>query len=364
MDKEDTTDYILLDDQTKLHWLPKDRNLYFNKTTLIFGAPQSGKTTIVDEIMYLCKDVIPNIFVIAPTNASNNTYTGKVPRRCIKPDMDINWLESLLKRQHYLAEVYQNRNDLTILKKLFTCVATNGDIRVVQSIIKRSSDALKYIDKRDWTFAKKKTQRGEVERIRDKNLARYFRNIIRKNKAKLLARPDFNVLERAAIEYLDINPNILLIFDDCASRFKKWYRQTTAFKEIFYNIRWLHLTVIITTQDDKEIDSELRKTSMVQIYTSAQIACANFERSSNYYQKDVKLKSQKCISAVFDQPRGEPPHYRKLVYIRGEIDPFRYMIADIYDNFRFGCSNLWAIDKKINEKDNTVEKNPFFEKCK
>lgn len=356
--------YILLEDQTKIHGLPKDKYLYLNKSTVIFGAPQTGKTTIVDEIMYLCKDSIPNIFVIAPTNASNNTYSGKVPKRCIKSEMDVGWLETFLKRQRYLAEVYQNCNDLNTLKNLFIKVATDGDIRIVKSIIKRSSDAIKYIEKRDWLFAKKKAQRVEVERIRDKNLANYFRNAIRKNKALLEARMDLSTLERAAIEYLDLNPDALLIFDDCASHFKKWYRQTTAFKEMFYNIRWLHLTVIITTQDDKEIDSELRKTSMVQIFTSAQIACANFERGSNFYQKDVKLRSQRCIKAIFDQPKGEPPHYRKLVFLRGETEPFRFTIADIYDDFKFGCHAVWELDRKINEKDNTLEKNPFFEKCK
>ena len=36
--------------------------------------------------------------------------------------------------------------------------------------------------------------------------------------------------EKCALMYLDFNPNILLILDDCASKFKKWYKKTNVIK--------------------------------------------------------------------------------------------------------------------------------------
>ena len=54
----------------------------------------------------------------------------------------------------------------------------------------------------------------------------------------------------------DFNPNIMLILDDCASQFKKWYKKSSIIKQIFYEGRWRFFTTVITAQDDKEIDSD------------------------------------------------------------------------------------------------------------
>ena len=70
---------ITLPDKTKLKWFEKDYKNYLNKTTIVYGRTNSGKSTIIEEIMYLCKDYIPTVFVIAPTNSSNNAYTNKIP---------------------------------------------------------------------------------------------------------------------------------------------------------------------------------------------------------------------------------------------------------------------------------------------
>jgi hypothetical protein len=126
----------------------------------------------------------------------------------------------------------------------------------------------------------------------------------------------------------------------------------------------MSLTVIITSQDDKEVDSELRKNSMVTFFTTPQAATANFERSSNSYSKYEKEMAREAIKTVFKQTPGEPVHYQKLCYIRGEQDPFRYTIADLYDDFKFGCQALWELDKKIGNEDTIDPSNPFFGKSK
>ena len=47
---------LCLSDKTKLKWLPKNHKDYLNRTTIIYGRTNSGKSTIIDDIMYLCKD--------------------------------------------------------------------------------------------------------------------------------------------------------------------------------------------------------------------------------------------------------------------------------------------------------------------
>lgn len=37
------------------------------------------------------------------------------------------------------------------------------------------------------------------------------------------------------------------------------------------------------------------------------------------------------------------------------MDPFRYTIADIYDNFRFGCPGLWKMCDKLTRENNVCD---------
>ena len=155
----------------------------------------------------------------------------------------------------------------------------------------------------------------------------------------------------------------MLILDDCASTFKKYYKKSNVIKKIFYEGRHRYFTTVITTQDDKEIDSELRKNSMISIFTSPQASIANFERTSNNYPKHEKEKSRVCITTIFNQEKNQPRHYRKLVYMRDDPEPFRYTEAELYDDFRMCGDSLWNFNKKIGNKLNAFNKhNPFFEK--
>ena len=114
----------------------------------------------------------------------------------------------------------------------------------------------------------------------------------------------------------------------------------------------------------KEIDSELRKNSMVNIFTTAQISTSAFERASNGYPKHVKERSKLAIETVFKQDINKAKHYQKLVYIQNLQDPFRFLISDLYDEFRICCDSVWELEQKIGEKTgyDEEENNPFFTK--
>ena len=47
--------------------LDKDEKYFLNKYNFIWSS-NSGKSTIVMEILYLLKDHVPNIFVFSPTS--------------------------------------------------------------------------------------------------------------------------------------------------------------------------------------------------------------------------------------------------------------------------------------------------------
>ena len=363
MDEEEK--FLLLENGHKLQLLPKDPKLFLHKTTLIFGGAQSGKTTILDEIMYLCKDIIPNIFVFSSTNTSNNTFTGKIPSNCIASEMHLEWLEKFCNRQKHITEIAKLTNTIDILRPIFKMVASNHNIAHVNAVIKRAKEYLISLDlNQQWNYAKKKAQKLAVTRKRDNTIIQMFKHVIRYHKCRIETMPNLTDIQRTVVEYLDVNPDAMLIFDDMASEFKKWFKKTSLFKKIFYEIRWMSLTVIITSQDDKEIDSELRKNSMVTCFTTPQAATSNFERASNSYSKYEKDMARESIKTVFKQIPAEPVHFQKLCYIRGDQDPFRYIIADLYDDFQFGCQALWELDKKIGNTNTINHANPFIKNKK
>lgn len=354
---------LTLSDRTKLHWFPKTHKHYLNKTTVIYGRTRSGKSTIIEEIMHLCKNHIPTIFVIAPTNSSNNAYTNKVPGQFIRRELDVVWLDKLLRRQINSAGIYHNANKLEVLKMIFDRVAESPAISLEASIIQKAKNSMNYVDKSSMEFATKKNQKAQISNEQDIMLRKLYKTTIRFNKVELEQCRELSKAERGAMSFLDFNPNLMLILDDCASKFKKLYKKSSAIKEIFYEGRHYFFTLIISSQDDKEVDSELRKNTSVSVFTTAQAATSNFERASNGYPKHEKIRAKACTETVFKQDQNDVIHHQKLVYMQGDADPFRYTIADVYDEFRMGSTPMWELSDRLkSKKDTLTNNNPLFDK--
>lgn len=352
-----------LPDGTKLKWHEKSYKNYLNKTTVVYGRTGSGKSTIIDEIMYLCRDYVPTIFVVAPTNSSNNNYTNKVPANCIRNKLDAKWLEQLLQRQKNASELYQNANDMDNLKSVFDKVGDSSAFVMEASIARKADEFIRGLETSDMIFAKKKKQKTQILNNRNEMLKKLYKTTIRANKVNLESGASLSKKQKALLTFLDFNPNVMIICDDCASTFKKMYKQTTAIKEIFYEGRHYHFTTIISAQDDKEIDSELRKNTSISIFTTAQSVTACFSKVSNGFPKHERIRSNICIETVFKQDENDVKHYQKLAYIQNTADPFRYMIADIYDDFRMGSHHLWKYTDKIKgDRNNLNKKNPLYDK--
>ena len=349
---------LISEDGTVLKWLKKDYNLYLNKTTLIYGRTQSGKSTIIDEIMYLCKDYIPAVFIICQSSVtvSSSPYHNKIPNNCIKNGVSKEWLESFIERQKGRAALYKTANEIKVLKGLFDkikqALAISNEIREEEEIVSKSQDYINKINMNNkLDFVKKREHIANVQELKNQYLKDLYRKTIRENKNFLERKPGLSKDEECCINYLDFNPNILLVFDDCASAFKKWVKESKSVSEMFYNGRHYFITQIISSQDDTEINAELRKNALVSIFTTSQAATANFNRSSNAYSKAERKEADTCIKIVFDSGANTVArNFKKLVYIQNDPNPFFYTIADLYDTFRLGCDSLWELDDKIKAK--------------
>ncbi len=347
-----------------IEWFPKKYTNYLNKTIVIYGKRGSGKSTIVDEIMYMCRDHIPFLYVIAKSVSANNPYKGKVPINCIKANASKEWMEDFLRLQQSRTKLYVVANTIEFLRSTFHKISDSRALLLEKKI---RADAQEYKQKiqlnPNYNFGKKKEDADKVDSIMDASLIDLYKNHIRFFKMKLLEMIKKRQLSReevCVVQYLDFKPHVMLVFDDCASKLKEWCKKSTTIKEMFYEGRHYYITLMITTQSDKELESELRQNVDLRIFTTDQSAISSFGRVSDAYPKQTRELAELCAGRIFRSETKYGNNYKKLVYFN---DSFYYTIADKYTDFKMGCSALWDIDKKIQMKKNEMnESGEFFEK--
>jgi hypothetical protein len=355
---------LLLDDNSKLKWFKKDYKRFLGKTTIIYGSTRSGKSTIIDEIMFLCKEYITSIFVICNSTVtiSASTYYQKVPNNCIKNDVSIEWLEKFLEIQKGRTALYDTANGMKTLKSVFDKLPLSSDKdleRRINEFTNKSKISIENNTKIDSN--QKKLNIQELDKEKENHLRKLYKSAIRKNRCIIEKDHVLTDDESICIKFLDFNPNMMLIIDDCAANIKKWIKSSTVIKELMYNGSHYHFTQVITAQDDKEIDSEIRKNALISIFTTDIASNANFTRTSNNYSKHMKAQAALCTKRVFKQI-GNESKFKKLVYIQHDENPFLFTIADIYDSFRMGQDSLWKIDEKISSRNPNVANHKFVKK--
>jgi hypothetical protein len=347
---------LVLDDGTTLKWFERSCKTYLDGVTLVYGRRGSGKSTVVKEIMYLCRDAIPIIYVISQSSVTNDDYTGVVPPSFILSNITPEWLERLLSQQKGRALLYKNANNPENLKRVFNRVRTDRQLAYEQYVIAESEKSIIKIEQSHVLDQAEKNNKIKAIRDKAKEMLRdLYKNTIRSQRHHLSKIPDLTSEELCCVNFVDYLPHMLLIFDDCAANFKKWAKSAPSIKEIFYNGRHYKITLIITAQDDKEIDPELRKNAIVSIFTAAQLASGNFGKAANGYPKHERKRAELCVSKVF-APTGDKDkkNINKLVYIQGgDGDPFAYMVAEDYGPFKMGCSGMWTLDEIKTDSTNT-----------
>lgn len=359
---------LILDDGSSIEMFNKDYNKFFNRTTIIYGRTDSGKSTIINELMFLLKDHISIPFVICESSVviKASPYFNKIPNPLIKFSATKAWFEEVLKFQKGRTAIFITANDICNLKILFDKINSSAGNEIEQSIICNSE---KYINmimaNTKLSNSQRKKQKDKIEKTQATHLKKLYKNYVRKYKTTLECIKDLTPDEICCINYLDFNPSLLIIYDDCAANFKSWVKSSTSIKEIFYNGRHYNITQIISVQDDKEIDSELRKNALISIFTTERSATSNFERKSNNYQKDEVKYAAICSKKIFDiNDYGMEKNFRKLIYmLNAGNKPFQYTIADIPEDFQLGCPALWKIDTRLKDlkKNNLSSNNAFFD---
>lgn len=355
---------LLVDCGAPIQCFDKDIAYLLNQTIVIYGLRRSGKTTIVIDLIYICREAIPVMFIVSQSSTINSSFTGIVPQSCIHSTMDKEWIEDLLVRQKERCLIHKIASREDLIYSLYNKVKSSKDAAWQQVCIEKANMWINEINSNE--FMDSDTRNEHIHRLQSdlkRRLVQFYKRVIQKN-ATVLERRSHQLTdkENICLKFLDFNPNIMLVFDDCASIFKKWVRESPSIKEIFYNGRHYNITLILTAQDDKEIDTELRKNSAVSIFTSQQAATSNFSRSANSYAPSVKRRATTCIERIFTKDHNTSNN-KKLVYLQMDVDDqFMYMKADIHEPFTACCSSLWQMDRQLNTDGDEVDVDGLIKK--
>lgn len=346
-------------------WMPKDVNNHLDKTTLIFGGTGSGKTTIIDEILYLLKDYVPNFYVIAP-RTSDITYRRKLLPRCIKEDLTKEKLVKLWDRQYYATQLYNVANDINILESLFNMAPDRESIVMLEAIKRKAQDMVKIIEASPTLdYGQKIKQKSTIEELQIKKVKIIYRDTIRKNTKLLFQNQQLTSQQKIALEYLDFNPRLCLVIDDSSEKFQVWMKffkkgEVNPVESIFYKNRWNFLTLVFAAHDDKLVNTEFRKNARITIYTNSQALVTSINRSGNGFTPKERKEAMRYATKIFgdEETKGVKTHL-KLCYIREDPHPFKYTMANVYPDFTLGCAPLRTMIQKMPKKEDNIAANPF-----
>lgn len=355
----DNTSIYICD--TEIPFVPNNKDLFLNKLTICYGASGTGKSVLVLHLLHLLRKSIPIAIVANPTNRMNQTYSGIFPDATIYDRVTKDLLKNIYSRQDAVSDMYKKVNNIKILKTIFMKCATNEEQNKLDQYNKTFTKTKEKIESSSEHISIKRSKISKLEDMHEKATLHHLKMTINENKLRLESSGILSNTELSYINNLNINPNLLILFDDCGDHIKEWQKFEET-QTLFFNARHYNITTIITLQDDKLLNSELRKNTHINFFTAAPQAIAYFNRPANNFSiKDKKLMN--CIvDEIFKEDENSKyKNHKKLCYfssaITGQKKKAQYIIATLHNKFKFGSEQYWelstAVEKKIDERSNT-----------
>ena len=205
----------------------------------------------------------------------------------------------------------------------------------------------------------------------EKEIVKYQKYIIRKNLpiisfAQKCQHISLTNDEIMIIRYLYVNSEIVLVFNDCGSVFKKLTkRESRDFASLYNYGRHYGITCLNLLQDIMQLYKEIRTAAHNNFFTEA-VAATKYFSAADSITKDMKKKAQDCIAKILNDPKNYSSYYKLLYDKNLGNDGFSYVKATHIKPFQFMDKKYSNILKTIeSEKSNCLKDNEFkdmFEK--
>lgn len=370
---------IITDNENKLPKFNWELAYFLDRTTVLYGASSSGKSTIIKQIMKILKPHIEQVIIVCPTEETTPSYAGIVDPVLIHYEMrkdipnpktkkennvensGIRFLNYIWDRQSALMATYKKANSIKAIDKLYKRLPDDAkrEIRKYTELTNQKKNS--YISAINHKYAfDDVTRKKKIEEMDEsflELLKKMRKKYIRDHYSQLIRISNLDEDEKYVLNYIDLNPRLLLILDDCAGDYKKVFKSEEMSK-FFYRARHVRITMILSCQDDKDIPPPLRRNVFVNFYTQEQTALSCFNNTSNSYSKELQNQAKDISKTAFREK------FRKLVFIR-ENQPGKQFFWAIAQHplppFKFGSQALLELCNIVrSNEDHIDESNPFF----
>lgn len=344
---DDETKDITLKSGIKVKWLERTVDCFLDLVTLIYGGTNCGKTTAILEILYILRQYIPMVILVAP-KTSHKMYAGKIPKQCIFDELTKELFERIWERQEQLTLSVNDANTIENLEALYKLCPNRSRTDITLSELKRKTREAKEQINRDRTlnYAEKSTQSTNVDELFAKACKEQYKAVISANKQRL-EKLTLTDSQKITLEFFDVNPKILIILDDVTEAIKplmKSYKsnEINPVHSIFYRGRHNNITLILAVHDDKFMDSDLRKNARVSYYMEEKAINGYINKSANGISGSEKKMLSSVASEIFQNTTTGGriiKNYQKMCYVK-DLNEYRYFIANLYPEFNIGSRVL------------------------
>lgn len=336
-----------------------------NRGIILYGPTGSGKTRIIREFMSITKRYFPIVIVFAPTNMEKHDYDNLVPKQLIHEDLKLDYIQEIYNRQRSTTEIYNNSNNLNILNKLFMKVANIKNRQYYDKLLSFKKNSISEVDRKIDDSEQRRQKLEEIESIFEKKLISFYKGIINANIDKL-KKMDLSQEEKYAIRYRNLNPRMLIIFDDAFTEVMQVInegkkKKNQVIENFFFKGRHANISHWYAFQDDNRLNSEIRKNAHLSIFTDIQVALSYFTRAANSFPMSEKKKAETVINTIFS--RDHAPEHAKLIYNRLDKNKFYYIVAGDYkdEDVQMCSSTVREYCQKISARNDNFDKNnPYF----
>jgi energy-coupling factor transporter ATP-binding protein EcfA2 len=353
---------------------------FLDYTTVLYGASRSGKSTIIKNIMKILQSHIDQVIVISPTEISNHAYEGLVDSTLIHDKLyladpqgkakdntpekcAIRFLDRVFSRQQLLADMYYRASDIETLESLFRRLPSSAkeQIRRYSELSDKKKQTIINLINHQHAFDAG-VRESKIEEVKKK-----FKDILLKihkkhfkDNVKHLLKQNLTEDEKYTLNYIDINPRLLIIFDDCAADLKKIFK-TESMRKYFYQGRHNFITMLLSVQNDKDIPPPLRANTFVSIYTDLKNCLVSFEDKTSH-TKEVREFVQEAAKQIFTDSTIK---HRKFVYYRDDPagQEFYWIKAQHpLKTFHFGSDALRELCNMVRENSKKLDQNnPYYQ---
>lgn len=294
---------------------------FLDRTVNLYGGSGSGKSFIIKDVLSTLREHIDQVIVFNPTDRSNGTYSknGLVPLPCIHYEVKPETLQNIWDRQMALASVYTRVHDPDVINRLFNRIPNIERARQNIEAVKNKIPTYVNEIKNTETDGTLMTMRIEDIEAKGKRLIEMIYQKEINRAASYLMGQNLDEQEKYSLKFINLNPRMLIIFDDCTDMLYK-IRNNPVIQKFYYQGRWAFLTILTAAHTDKAMLPEIKKNCFVSIFTENVAARSYFERKSNDLSKEDKHNGDTAIKQSFTPLMK----HQKLIWLREHRKFYKY----------------------------------------